>query len=100
MSQGKLLDEKKSPLRKVSTLDNRGSTFYIARYWSEAMAKHDDAFKGLAGQLAAAEGKIVEELIECQGSAVELGGYWMPEPALAEAAMRASPTFNKILDEA
>jgi monomeric type NADP-dependent isocitrate dehydrogenase len=94
---GKLLDNNKSPLRKVKQLDNRGSTFYIAKYWAEAMAKHDDTFTEMAGALAANEDKIVAELIECQGAPVDIGGYWKPDPKKVEAAMRASPTFNAIL---
>jgi monomeric type NADP-dependent isocitrate dehydrogenase len=95
---GKLLDNDKSPLRKVSQLDNRGSTFYIAMYWAEAMAKHDTAFSELATKLAANEEKIVSELIDCQGTPVDIGGYWKPDHAKCTAAMRASPTFNSILD--
>jgi len=95
---GKLLDEDKSPLRKVKQLDNRGSTFYIARFWAESMAKHDSSFNGLSEALAANEEQIVAELIECQGTPVDLGGYWKPDFEKVDAAMRASPTFNKILD--
>jgi isocitrate dehydrogenase len=95
---GNLLDNDKSPLRKVKQLDNRGSTFYIALYWAQAMAKHDATFAPLAEQLAGNEQKIVDELIECQGTPVDLGGYWKPDPAKCTAAMRASPTFNAILD--
>ena len=95
---GKLLDNDKSPLRKVKQLDNRGSTFYIARYWAEEMAKHDDTFKALSADLQASEEKIVSELIECQGESVDIGGYWKPDFAKVTEAMRASPTFNKILD--
>ena len=95
---GKLLDNDKSPLRKVKQLDNRGSTFYIARYWADAMAAHDASFKPLAEALAANEEAIVSELIECQGTPVDLGGYWKPDFEKVEKAMRASPTFNKILD--
>ena len=95
---GKLLDNDKSPLRKVKQLDNRGSTFYIARYWAEEMAKHDDTFKALSADLQASEETIVSELIECQGESVDIGGYWKPDFAKVEEVMRASPTFNKILD--
>ena len=95
---GRLLDEDKSPLRKVNQLDNRGSTFYIARYWAEAIARHDPTFSELSKDLAANEEKIVTELIECQGNAVDLGGYWKPDVAKATEAMRSSATFNKILD--
>jgi len=93
-----LLNNDKSPLRKVKQLDNRGSSFYIARYWAEAMAKHDPSFATLSNDLAASEEKIVSELIECQGTPIELGGYWKPDMEKATKAMRASPTFNKILD--
>ena len=95
---GRLLDENKSPLRKVKQLDNRGSTFYIAKYWAEAMSKHDDAFAGLAKKLSANETAILEELISCQGEGQDIGGYWMPDPSKAEAAMRPSQTLNAILD--
>jgi isocitrate dehydrogenase len=95
---GRLLDEDKSPSRKCNQLDNRGSTFYIARYWAEAMAKHDASFNTLAADLSANEEKIVAELIECQGAPVDLGGYWKPDIEKAAKAMRASPTFNGILD--
>jgi isocitrate dehydrogenase len=95
---GRLLDEDKSPLRKVNQLDNRGSTFYIARYWAEAMSKHDASFAPLADELAKNEDKIVAELMECQGEPVDLGGYWKVDAEKATKAMRASPTFNKILD--
>jgi isocitrate dehydrogenase len=92
-----LLDNNKSPSRKVNQIDNRGSTFYIARYWSEALAKHDDAFAPLAKQLAENEAQIEKELIECQGPAVDLGGYWQPDPEKCKAAMNPSATLNKIL---
>jgi isocitrate dehydrogenase len=95
-----LLDNNKSPSRKVNEIDNRGSTFYIARHWAAAMSKHDDSFSSLASQLAENEAKILDELIACQGPAVDLGGYWKPDVEMATAAMRSSPTFNKILDSA
>ena len=95
---GKLLDEDKSPLRKVKQLDNRGSTFYIARYWAEAMAKHDPSFKGLSEALSANEAKIVKELEDVQGVPVDIGGYYKPDFEKVDKAMRASPTFNSILD--
>ena len=97
---GKLLDTDKSPSRKVRQLDNRGSTFYIAMYWAEAMAKRDPAYKRLADELVANEEKIVAELIECQGPAVDIGGYWKPDPDKCTKAMRPSATFNAILDSA
>merc|ERR1711865_371355 len=88
----KLLDERKSPSRKVNEIDNRGSTFHIALYWAEAMAKHDSSFSELASQLKANESTIAQELIDCQGSPVDIGGYWKPDPAMADAAMRPSAT--------
>jgi len=95
---GKLLDENLSPSRKVNERDNRGSTFYIARYWAEAMAKHDDSFKDLADGLRDNEEKIAQELITCQGTPVDLGGYYMVDDVKAEKAMRPSAIFNKLID--
>jgi len=95
---GRLLDNNKSPLRKVKQLDNRGATFYIAMYWAEAMAKHDPSFTDLAAKLQENEATIVEELISCQGPSQDIGGYWMPDPAKAKVAMNPSPTLNKILN--
>jgi isocitrate dehydrogenase len=92
-----LLDNNKSPSRKGGQIDNRGSTFYIARYWSEALAKHDASFEPLAKALSDNAAQIEKELIECQGPAVDLGGYWQPDPAKVAAAMNPSPTLNKIL---
>merc|ERR1719240_1784405 len=94
---GKLLDEKKSPLRKVKQIDNRASTFYIAMYWAEAMSKHDAEFAEMAKALKENEEKIVAELIDCQGPKVDIGGYWKPDDAKASAAMRPSATLNSIL---
>ncbi len=95
---GRLLDERQSPSRKCGEIDNRASTFYICRYWAEAMAKRDPAFAELAAKLEANEETIVRELIDCQGPAVDLGGYWKPDPQKVEAAMRSSPTFNACID--
>jgi len=94
---GKLLDENKSPLRKVKQIDNRASTFYIAMYWAEAMAKHDPEFTEMATALKANEEKIVAELIDVQGPSVDLGGYWQVDDAKADKAMRPSATLNAIL---
>lgn len=95
---GRLLDENKSPSRKVNELDNRGSTFYIAMYWAEFMASHDAAFKPLAAQLAENADQILNDLVECQGVAVDIGGYYNPNPAMTEKAMRPSATLNTIID--
>ena len=99
----KFLEENKSPGRKLGTLDNRGSHFYLALYWAQALAAQDGdaelkkAFAPVAAELAANEEKIVAELAAAQGQPVDLGGYYRPDDALASAAMRPSATFNRIL---
>jgi len=93
----------KSPARKVPGIDNRGSHFYLALYWAQALAAQDkDAelkglFTKIAADLTANEGKIVEELLAVQGKPVEIGGYYQPDDALTTKAMRPSETFNTIL---
>jgi len=100
---GKLLDEGKSPKRRVGELDNRGSHYYLARYWAEALAaQSDDAelaahFAPIAEALASKEAEIVAELDAAQGSPVDLGGYYMTDPAKVAAAMRPSATLNAII---
>jgi isocitrate dehydrogenase len=100
----KFLDSDKSPSRKVGELDTRGSHFYLAMYWAEALAEqsHDKElqarFAKVAKQLRENEAKIVAELTAAQGQPMELGGYFRPDPALASKAMRASPTLNAIVD--
>ena len=99
----KFLSENKSPSRKVNELDNRGSHFYLALYWAQALAAQDsDAqlkarFAPLAAALTAGEAKIVDELNAAQGVAIDLGGYFKPDVALATEAMRPSATFNAAL---
>lgn len=99
----KLLTEGKSPSRKVNELDNRGSHYYLALYWAEALAaQNDDAdlkakFADLAKQLADNEAKIVEELNAAQGHEVDIDGYYYPSEEKANAAMRPSETLNAIL---
>src|SRR5262245_46442539 len=100
----KFLDSDKSPSRKVGELDTRGSHFYLALYWAEALAAQtQDAelqarFAKVARELAASEAKIVAELNATQGKPVDLGGYYRPNPAMASKAMRPSPTLNAIVD--
>jgi isocitrate dehydrogenase len=100
----KFLESNKSPSRKVNQIDNRGSHFYLAMYWAEALAAQDqdpslkEKFQVLADTLHANEDKINEELLAAQGSPVDVGGYYSPVPALAENAMRPSATFNAALD--
>ena len=100
----KLLDTGKSPSRKVNEIDNRGSHFYLATYWAEALAAQtDDAdlaakFGPIAEQLQAGEAAISAELIDVQGTAMDIGGYYAPDRGLGTAAMRPSPTLNAIID--
>jgi len=99
----KFLDNDKSPARKVGQIDNRGSHFYLAYYWSEALAAQTKdkelqaRFTQIAKQLAENEAKINAELIGAQGKPVDMGGYYHPDKAKTTAAMRPSPTFNAIL---
>ncbi len=98
-----LLLNRKSPSRKVGELDTRGSHFYLALYWAQALAAQDDDaelkqyFSGLAEALAANEDTIVSELNDAQGQPMEIGGYYHPDRELTAAAMRPSETFNRIL---
>ncbi|WP_213949239.1 NADP-dependent isocitrate dehydrogenase [Luteibacter sp. dw_328] len=104
IANGRFLDSNKSPARKVGEIDNRGSHFYLAMYWAEALAaQNDDAdlkakFTVVAKTLADNEAKIIGELNGAQGKLVEIGGYYHPDMALVSAAMRPSPTFNAALD--
>ena len=100
----RLLDEGKSPSRKVKELDNRGSHFYLALWWADAMANQDEnselasLFAPLAVALANAEETILQDLIDCQGVPMDIGGYYFPDSAMASQAMRPSATFNSIID--
>ncbi|MFT6296393.1 MAG: isocitrate dehydrogenase [Glaciecola sp.] len=100
---GLFLDTNKSPSRKVSELDNRGSHFYLAMYWAQALAEQseDEAlaakFKPVANELTNNEDKIVDELNIVQGVSMDVGGYYKPDFAKASAAMRPSETLNKII---
>jgi len=102
-ANGKFLENDKGPSRKVGGIDNRGSHFYLALYWAEALAAQDkDAalkrvFAPVAQKLAAAEEAIVRELIAVQGKSVDVGGYYQPDDTKATAAMRPSKTLNDIL---
>jgi isocitrate dehydrogenase len=100
---GKFLENDRSPGRRLGTIDNRGSHFYLALYWAQELAAQDkDAelkaiFAPIAEQLTANETEIVAELIAVQGHSVEIGGYYQPDDAKAAAALRPSATFNGIL---
>ncbi|HVI95600.1 MAG TPA: NADP-dependent isocitrate dehydrogenase, partial [Anaeromyxobacter sp.] len=100
---GKFLDNNKSPARKVGQIDNRGSHFYLALYWAEALAAQakdkelQARFANVAKQLGDSAAKIDAELIAAQGKPVDVGGYYRPDFAKADAAMRPSPTLNQII---
>ncbi|MFD7447731.1 NADP-dependent isocitrate dehydrogenase [Kitasatospora sp. NPDC059827] len=100
---GTFLNEDKSPSRRLGGIDNRGSHFYLAMYWAQELAKQTadaelaQAFDALAKALTEQEKAIVDELIAVQGSAVDLGGYYQPDPAKAAAVMRPSKTFNEAI---
>ncbi len=100
-----VLENRRSPSRKVNELDNRGSHFYLALYWAQALATQTTdvdlaaKFASLADTLAENETVIVDELNAVQGQAMDIGGYYYPKAELAEAAMRPSVTFNEALGE-
>jgi isocitrate dehydrogenase len=102
---GKFLEFDRSPGRALGTIDNRGSHFYLALYWAQALADQEADFElkkiftPIAEQLTAAETKIVGELNSVQGKPVDIGGYYAPDDAKASAALRPSATFNAILAE-
>jgi isocitrate dehydrogenase len=103
-ANGKILEDNRSPARKVGELDNRGSHFYLALYWAQALARRDNSstmsarFKPLAEALAANEAKINAELLAAQGKPVDTGGYYLHDQAKAAAGMRPSKTLNEALD--
>jgi len=102
---GKFLENDRSPGRKLGTTDNRGSHFYLALYWAQALAAQDDdkelkaIFAPIAEQLTANEQKIAAELLAVQGKPADIGGYYQPDDTLASAALRPSATLNGILAE-
>ena len=102
----KFLDERKSPSRKVNEIDNRGSHFYLAMYWAEALAAQDDdaalkaRFEKVATAMKENEKKIADELLAAQGSPVDIGGYYVIDFDKTTAAMRPSATLNQIVDNA
>ena len=104
VANAKFLDNNKSPSRKVMELDNRGSHFYLAMYWAEALADQDSdnelqsTFAGMAKKMSEKEAVIVEELNAAQGNPVDIGGYYHPDANLVSQAMRPSNTLNAIVD--
>jgi len=103
-ANSQFLNNDKSPSRQVGELDTRGSHFYLAMYWAQALAEQNDdnelktIFTPVAEQLTSNEAKIVEELNNVQGKPVDLGGYYLPDKKLASQVMRASATFNAVID--
>ena len=102
-ANAKILEDNRSPARKVGQLDNRGSHFYLAKYWAEALARRDNStalsarFKPLAKVLEENEAKIDAELIAAQGKPVDTGGYYLPDQKKTSAGMRPSKTLNEAL---
>ncbi|MCL4547728.1 MAG: NADP-dependent isocitrate dehydrogenase [Bacteroidetes bacterium] len=101
---GKYLENSRYPSRKVNEIDNRGSSFYLAYYWAQALAEQNtDAemkarFSKMAKELETNEKKIADELISVQGKSVDLGGYYLPDDQKANSVMRPSQTLNRIID--
>jgi isocitrate dehydrogenase len=100
---GTFLEEDKSPGRKLGTIDNRGSHYYLAKYWADELAQQTEdaelaaAFAPVAKTLDEGEQTIVEELVAVQGNPVDIGGYYRPDDAKASEAMRPSATLNAAL---
>ena len=100
----KFLEEDKSPARKIGGIDNRGSHFYLAMYWAEALANQTadselaERFKPVAEALKSQEEKINAELIGAQGKPQDIGGYYQPDAEKTAHAMRPSETLNKVID--
>jgi len=101
---GMYLENQKLPSRKAGEIDNRGSSFYLTLYWAQALAAQDEdaelksKFEKVAKELTENAEKIDADLINCQGKSVDIGGYYKPDKAKAEAAMRPSATYNAIID--
>ena len=101
---GEHMEQRRAPSRRVKELDTRGSHFYLAQYWAEALANQTQdpelqaRFAGVAQQLAANEEKIIQELNDAQGQPVNIGGYYLPNDEMAAKAMRPSATLNALVD--
>jgi len=95
---GTWLTNNRTPGRRVKEVDNRGSNFYLALYWAQCLADKDSSWLPLAKALKDSEDQIVKDLVDCQGSPVEIGGYFLPDPVKTEKAMRPSARFNQLLD--
>merc|ERR1712003_427962 len=100
---GTFLVANKNPSRKVNEIDNRGSHYWLCRYWAEELAKQNEdlslqkTFANTAKDFAEGEVKVLQELIDCQGKAIDLGGYYHVDKSKTDAAMRPSKTLNSII---
>jgi len=86
--------------RKVKEIDNRGSHYWVARYWAEELAKEESTkatFEQVAKDLASNEAKILQDMVDCQGPSVDIGGYYKVDKAKTDKAMNPSETFNSII---
>lgn len=95
---GKILDNRKSPSRRVNEIDNRATNYYVALYWAQFLSEEDPTFKPLFEELSSKRGQIVSEFQSCQGEPMDIGGYYMPGYKETVSAMRPSPTLNAILE--
>ena len=101
---GQHMEHDRAPSRRVNELDTRGSHFYLALYWAQALARQTNdlelqaRFKPVAEQMAGSEEKIIQELNDAQGQPVDIGGYYHPNQEMAASAMRPSGTLNAIVD--
>merc|ERR1711979_132228 len=100
---GIFLVANKNPSRKVKEIDNRGSHYWVARYWAEELAKQTEdsslqtTFATVAKEFAEKESKVLQDLIDCQGKAVDIGGYYRVDKEKADKAMNPSETLNSII---
>merc|ERR1711972_140051 len=100
---GTFLAANKNPSRKVKEIDNRGSHYWVVRYWAEELAKQSadaslqETFSSTAAELRDNEGKILQDLIDCQGKPMDLGGYYRVDKAKTDKAMNPSETLNSIV---
>merc|ERR1711862_931431 len=103
-ANSRFLDANRNPSRKVKEIDNRGSHFYLAMYWADAIAAQNSdlelkkEFAALAQAMKVNEAQIAKELIDCQGEALDIGGYYYPDPVKLSRLMRPSATLNKLID--
>jgi isocitrate dehydrogenase len=96
---GRILNNRKSPSRLVSQIDNRATNYYVALYWADFLSKEDAAFEPVFHAMSESRAQIVEEFKMCQGAPVDIGGYYLFDPDLARKAMNPSPTLNAIMEK-